>query len=101
MISKEYLYCCDCDILWPIDTYKKCPLCQIKDKKVIKIFSDGEVLFQDKTTEVFPMDHEGIKRYFGIGDILISTSCLKCHQVDRGQTGEYPCDVCGLPLVHD
>lgn len=29
-------------------------------------------------------------------------SCdLECGQVDTGQTGEYPCEVCGLPFVHD
>lgn len=28
-------------------------------------------------------------------------SCKKCGQVDNGQTGEYPCKECGLPLVHD
>lgn len=27
--------------------------------------------------------------------------CPKCGQVDRGQTGEYPCPECGLPLVWD
>ena len=27
--------------------------------------------------------------------------CTKCGQVDHGQTGEYPCPVCGLPLTHD
>lgn len=29
------------------------------------------------------------------------TPCSKCGQVDRGQTGEYPCSECGLPLVWD
>lgn len=29
------------------------------------------------------------------------TPCPKCGQIDRGQTGEYPCEVCGLPLVWD
>lgn len=28
-------------------------------------------------------------------------TCPKCGQEDHGQTGEYPCYVCGLPLVHD
>lgn len=27
--------------------------------------------------------------------------CSKCGQVDHGQWGEYPCSVCGLPLVWD
>ena len=27
--------------------------------------------------------------------------CAKCGQKDQGQTGEYPCQVCGLPLLHD
>lgn len=27
--------------------------------------------------------------------------CLKCKQVDIGQTGEYPCSGCGLPMVWD
>lgn len=27
--------------------------------------------------------------------------CIKCGQVDTGQTSEYPCEVCGLPFVHD
>lgn len=27
--------------------------------------------------------------------------CQKCGQVDCGQFGEYPCDVCGLPTLHD
>lgn len=28
-------------------------------------------------------------------------ACPACGQVDVGQTGEYPCRVCGLPLLHD
>lgn len=27
--------------------------------------------------------------------------CEKCGQTDIGQTGEIPCEVCGLPTVHD
>lgn len=27
--------------------------------------------------------------------------CPKCGQRDEGQTGEYPCAECGLPLTHD
>ena len=27
--------------------------------------------------------------------------CWKCGQIDNGQTGEYPCPVCGLPMVWD
>ena len=27
--------------------------------------------------------------------------CPECKQVDVGQTGEYPCKVCGLPRVWD
>ena len=27
--------------------------------------------------------------------------CARCGQVDRGQTGEYPCMGCGLPQVWD
>lgn len=27
--------------------------------------------------------------------------CSKCGQRDFGQTGEYPCQACGLPTVHD
>jgi len=27
--------------------------------------------------------------------------CSHCGQVDMGQTGEYPCPVCGLPTVWD
>lgn len=29
------------------------------------------------------------------------TPCDKCGQIDQGQTGEYPCEVCGLPILHD
>ena len=67
-----YTYCQNCNIFWSIEVHKKCPLCRLKGKKVVKIFSDGEVTFADGTTDVFPMDHEGIKRYFGEGDIFIS-----------------------------
>lgn len=28
-------------------------------------------------------------------------ACPKCHQKNVGQTGEYPCPVCGLPTMHD
>ena len=28
-------------------------------------------------------------------------TCPKCGQVDHGQTGEYPCSECGLPMVWD
>lgn len=28
-------------------------------------------------------------------------ACLKCGQVDTGQTGEYPCSRCELPTLHD
>jgi len=27
--------------------------------------------------------------------------CSRCGQIDRGQTGEYPCEECGLPALHD
>lgn len=27
--------------------------------------------------------------------------CPVCGQKDTGQTGEYPCGVCGLPTLHD
>lgn len=27
--------------------------------------------------------------------------CKKCGQTEKGQTGEYPCDECGVPLTHD
>lgn len=27
--------------------------------------------------------------------------CPECGQADHGQTGEYPCSVCGLPWLHD
>ena len=27
--------------------------------------------------------------------------CEVCGQKDDGQTGEHPCEYCGLPLVHD
>ena len=28
-------------------------------------------------------------------------ACESCGQVDIGQTGEYPCKACGLPVEHD
>jgi len=28
-------------------------------------------------------------------------TCPKCGKVNRGQTGEYPCEVCSLPMVWD
>jgi hypothetical protein len=27
--------------------------------------------------------------------------CPMCGQIDNGQTGEYPCMECGLPVLHD
>jgi len=27
--------------------------------------------------------------------------CTECNQTDKGQTGEYPCKLCGLPTEHD
>lgn len=27
--------------------------------------------------------------------------CGECGQRDEGQTGEYPCERCGLPVLHD
>jgi hypothetical protein len=27
--------------------------------------------------------------------------CSRCGQYPNGQSGEYPCDVCGVPTVHD
>jgi hypothetical protein len=27
--------------------------------------------------------------------------CAKCHQTDQGQTGQYPCELCGVPTLHD
>ena len=27
--------------------------------------------------------------------------CPKCGQIWQGQTGEYPCELCGLPTVWD
>jgi hypothetical protein len=31
----------------------------------------------------------------------MSAGCAKCGQKDIGQTGEYPCGVCGLPMLWD
>jgi hypothetical protein len=31
----------------------------------------------------------------------MDTPCSKCGQVNHGQTGEYSCEVCGLPMLHD
>ncbi|MFL1549749.1 hypothetical protein ACI77I_11685 [Pseudomonas sp. D47] len=31
----------------------------------------------------------------------ISGGCAACGQTDAGQTGEYPCKACGLPMEHD
>lgn len=28
-------------------------------------------------------------------------NCQTCGQRDTGQTGEYPCQTCGVPTVHD
>lgn len=28
-------------------------------------------------------------------------ACDICGQEDKGQTGEHPCDACGVPIVHD
>jgi Zn finger protein HypA/HybF involved in hydrogenase expression len=28
-------------------------------------------------------------------------ACPKCHQKIDGQTGEYPCAICGMPTLHD
>lgn len=30
-----------------------------------------------------------------------ASPCSMCGQVDAGQTGEYPCEECGLPALHD
>lgn len=27
--------------------------------------------------------------------------CPKCHQININQTGEYLCDICGLPTIWD
>jgi hypothetical protein len=27
--------------------------------------------------------------------------CAKCGQIEAGQTGEYPCSECGIPVLHD
>ena len=32
---------------------------------------------------------------------IASRTCKTCSQFDYGQTGEYPCRVCGLPTLHD
>lgn len=32
---------------------------------------------------------------------LEKNRCKKCNQINWGQTGEYPCEVCGLPTLHD
>lgn len=32
-------------------------------------------------------------------EALEAPACRTCEQVDRGQTGEYPCKECGLPTV--
>lgn len=31
----------------------------------------------------------------------LSGGCAACGQTDTGQTGEYPCKACGLPMEHD
>lgn len=39
---------------------------------------------------------------FGV-PVLTKTEvpCPVCGQTEQNQTGEYPCDTCGLPTVHD
>lgn len=34
-------------------------------------------------------------------DARLRGACSKCGQADWGQSGEYPCDECGLPTTHD
>lgn len=38
-----------------------------------------------------------------IADFEVSKTnrCPKCGQIDEGQTGEYPCVLCGLPTTYD
>jgi hypothetical protein len=55
-------------------------------------FADGLELLTDPLT---PGDEE---TRFDDTEHLV---CPKCHQANVGQTGEYPCMVCGLPTVHD
>lgn len=32
---------------------------------------------------------------------ITPAACKFCGQVDHGQTGEYPCKACDLPMEHD
>ena len=41
------------------------------------------------------------KKLKGILSNTTSAQCDKCGQSDNGQTGEYPCSKCGLPILHD
>lgn len=46
----------------------------------------------------------GWRAYYKNDHNLFATAdekCPKCGQTDRGQAGEYPCSVCGLPLLWD
>ena len=45
------------------------------------------------TTPNIPRDYLPCLRCFEV--------CQKCGQFDHGQTGEYPCSECGLPVVWD
>jgi rubrerythrin len=50
---------------------------------------------------------EARERLRDIGVLLTPTItkvvevCPSCNQTDTGQTGEYPCPMCGLPTLHD
>ena len=48
-----------------------------------------------------PMDSCPYAEAHRLEDCTLATRCPKCGQYDHGQTGEYPCDECGLPRLHD
>jgi len=66
----------------------------------LKLATDALEYHQAQTRPI-QQTIEVLSKIKGDTGMIHTSACEKCGQVDAGQTGEYPCKGCGLPMVHD
>jgi hypothetical protein len=49
----------------------------------------------------YPLESCPKQDWHDLSVCTVAVPCPRCGQVDEGQTGEYGCEECGLPMLHD
>lgn len=90
---------------------------QPKDRELVarligELLDDRNALikrYRDALEEILSIEpvspeggHEAVAEIHGTARVALGVpACPKCGQTDKGQTGEYACQECGLPTVWD